>query len=648
MALPVFILAYANDNKKSLEYLESEHKEITDYFLKITDRVQLIQIPNASIKNLFSVFLDRKDDIIGFHFSGHADSLNLYLQDELKARREGLAELLGTPPQLKFIFLNGCATFEHVKYLHENGIKAVIATNQKVFDKSAAEFAIYFYAALCRSWTVGMSFDYARDYTMTSENIASLISKSQSRYFQNEYTEEEFFNFGVAWGIHYAENNTQKDFENWVLPETNTKQSEEIDYKPNSFLIEKIASYSENYYEIIKDEEILDDNLKKEFRNIINFYTKKFTGTDKQYRILANKIKSLMPFPLAIKFQIMQRWSLSISNKNLNSDYFQLLKSQLSFYKTLTQLWALTMLSDLFNFLEHFENLQEIKISPGEFEIINHYFSLDKKTVNTFDFTTLSKSIRQVLEKNAKHPFIEEYENVKDSFVKADSLFEIHMELVGIETRLDENRIDKGEIISLCKKVEEKLWIVLEKIYFLLKYKLVVIKKIEIIRFRNQTAKYDHNVLFLKKAIKIDDDDDDDDDDDENLSNDEEFTDSYSVLLIKAIKSFTKFLNLSPFIMDLNVLTGIGDTQLFIFSYASEDEGLVYQQVENSLYFLNLKFENKNRANNNVESIYTCNYIETLKPKLLPAVETKINSRLSSLFEQFRNFKEILLSLKPK
>jgi len=93
MELPVFILAYANDKSNSLKHLQKEHKEITAYFLEIKDRVHLIQMPETSIKDLFKIFRTLENDIIGFHFSGHADADNLYFKDESKGNMEGLAEL---------------------------------------------------------------------------------------------------------------------------------------------------------------------------------------------------------------------------------------------------------------------------------------------------------------------------------------------------------------------------------------------------------------------------------------------------------------------------------------------------------------------------------------------------------------------------
>lgn len=645
--MPIFLLVSANDNDDSLKQLDREVKQITKYFLPLLNRIQLVSLPNISIEDLFNFFKEASNDIIGFHFSGHANTVDLYFEGEVAGNSKGLSDLIALAPNLKFLFLNGCATYNHLDLIfRKSNVKAAIATSQKVFDKTAADFAIYFYAALCRSWTVGKAFNYARAYILTEKDHSLLLFKNQSRYLENDYSSNLTTQSLCNWGIYYKhlmDSREQNKFENWTLPEPSI-QGGIIDYEPNHIIIEKIAGHAQEYYNSIHDLE-LDESLSNEFQALIKYYNETFEMEEKQYKVMARMIRSLMPFPLAIKFQIMQRWATNILNKNSINDYFKLLGSQLAFYKSITQLWALIMLSDLFDFLEDVneQNLSTIKISKGEFEIIRQYFSLTKDNFNDFDFITLSKSVRQVLENNEKIPFVEEYKLVTTDFIRKDisnsevdygqdSLFEIHMNLKGIEARLFEERIDKQEIIALCKKVEEILWVVMKKAYFFLKYKLVVIRKIEIIRFRKSIpANYSHFAHFFKNE-------EEEEENDENLNNAEAYTDSYSVLLIKAIKSFTKFVNLSPLVIDLNVLTEIGDSQLFIYSYSNENEGLVYNQVENFIP-INFKYSFNKQD---------CEYTDFIKPALPPAIKRKINFRLCSLNQQFEKFKEILSKLQPK
>lgn len=102
-----------------------------------------------------------KHRIVIFHFSGHAGSGKLLFSDG-SAQAKGLAGLLGEAPNLKIVFLNGCATHDQVKLLFEKNIKAVIATKGKVNDGIAKEFSANFYAAVSTTdYTIKEAFEHA-------------------------------------------------------------------------------------------------------------------------------------------------------------------------------------------------------------------------------------------------------------------------------------------------------------------------------------------------------------------------------------------------------------------------------------------------------------------------------------------------------
>lgn len=99
------------------------------------------------------------------------------------------------------------------------------------------------------------------------------------------------------------------------------------------------------------------------------------------------------------------------------------------------------------------------------------------------------------------------------------------------------------DIERRCVEYEEKLAFILEKIAFICKYKLVSVREIRVIHPKNQEAKFSHLIDVLSssdsgfKAQELE----------ENR-----YAESNSVLLMKSLKTFDEYLNLSPLIIDTN------------------------------------------------------------------------------------------------
>ena len=116
---------------------------------------------NVTLDGLLSVFQDPRyrGRIVLFHYAGHANSYALLMEQaagrRLVADAGGLAAFLATNPQLKFVFLNACATEGHVAALRAVGIPVVLATNSEaVHDEVAYRFAVRFYSGLAGGATI--------------------------------------------------------------------------------------------------------------------------------------------------------------------------------------------------------------------------------------------------------------------------------------------------------------------------------------------------------------------------------------------------------------------------------------------------------------------------------------------------------------
>jgi hypothetical protein len=103
--------------------------------------------------------------------------------------------------------------------------------------------------------------------------------------------------------------------------------------------------------------------------------------------------------------------------------------------------------------------------------------------------------------------------------------------------------LDDAEIEKRCVEYEEKLTMILQRIAFFAKYRLVSVRDIKVIKPRIHEAKFHHIVDLLNSS----------DSDFQGEEIDEtKYSDSQSVLLMKSVKSFDDYLNLSPLVIDTN------------------------------------------------------------------------------------------------
>jgi predicted XRE-type DNA-binding protein len=108
--------------------------------------------------------------------------------------------------------------------------------------------------------------------------------------------------------------------------------------------------------------------------------------------------------------------------------------------------------------------------------------------------------------------------------------------MITILGKLDE------EIEVRCNEYLDELASLLTSIAFLIKYPLITITEIELIKPKNEEVHYMHNMLILNSASSS------------FIGKNElhhEYVDTHSVILVKSLKNLTHdFLNLSPLIID--------------------------------------------------------------------------------------------------
>jgi hypothetical protein len=131
------------------------------------------------------------------------------------------------------------------------------------------------------------------------------------------------------------------------------------------------------------------------------------------------------------------------------------------------------------------------------------------------------------------------------------------------------------DIERRCVEYEEKLTFILERISFICKYKLVSVREIKVIHPKNQDARFNHIIDVLSssdsgfKAQELEE---------------AKYAESNSVLLMKTLKTFDEYLNLSPLVIDTNSEV-IDDKEKFdikkdIFMYTKFRNDLMYVGTE--------------------------------------------------------------------
>ena len=197
---PVIFLAYANERTEHgfLRNLTGELKSIMNALEPAVQkgRVQLKITPAATREEMRRAFQDEwyEDRICIFHYGGHADDDELWLENEVGGNESfysvGFARFLGAQKGIKLVFLNGCATKKQADLLLEAGIPAVIATSRKVDDYQATRFATTFYQGLVSGATIDEAFREAEGILL-SEFGESGVHRSSLFWEDTEEAQEE-------------------------------------------------------------------------------------------------------------------------------------------------------------------------------------------------------------------------------------------------------------------------------------------------------------------------------------------------------------------------------------------------------------------------------------------------------------------------
>ena len=240
-----------------------------------------------------------------------------------------------------------------------------------------------------------------------------------------------------------------------------------------------------------------------------------------------------------------------------NSINEERLKQLIRVYDSTLRLLGFSMLSQFFDEQKKIENL---KINESQKSCLNRFFLLNKENYLNYDYTELIDTIVNIFYNNKISFFVEEMFVFNEKVSQKGKLHEANNFMMEMKEEL-QNGVSASELTSFCMQAETRLTQIMSACTFFVSYKLITIKQIEIDKKRHQPIKYKLNNVVLDRVTAgvLDD-----------VLEVDVYTDG-SVILVKNIENVGDYLNLTPFIIDKNALTGDDKSKIFYYSYTNGD-----------------------------------------------------------------------------
>lgn len=260
------------------------------------------------------------------------------------------------------------------------------------------------------------------------------------------------------------------------------------------------------------------------FRSLIPFKPslEKFVIIDEEEgesldpRLLAYQTIKCFPWPLGVELRRL----FSASFKQVSEErYHQSLKT---LRKTL-RFCSFLMIAELLELIQNKGQLESLK---GKGKALSDAIMRMSDPDFLFLFNALSTPLRE-----NESLFIPELCELNDPVLNRE-----------LEAWLDMlEEADNLDLAIRCQTVDQSLNLILKKVGFLARYRLVNISEIQVLKNKFQEAEYEHHYHFLNAV---------DADFKAHAEKLHQFADSQSVLLMSSIRETKHFLNLSPFLVD--------------------------------------------------------------------------------------------------
>ena len=529
---PIIYAAFANDFDEHLPLLNRESKVINRALRGLHDKqmIEVMREESAEIEDIFDIFNAYGERIVIFQCRARGWLSSSPPRSRRNAK--GLAELIGSIPNLQLVFLNGCSTLEQVQLLHEAGVKAVIATSVPIGDQMAMEFAQQFYQTLANQHTIQRAFDRATSFIKTKYEDQKSPIMHRSLELDEVATDGE----NLPWGL-YGNTEVDAALEWKITQQAPTAPTPATGpFEVNSFLTTVV-------YEMAK----YNEELAPQLNNV-------------KKQILKDHLVKNLPWVIGAQLR-----RLLVNKKPYNEPGMVRLRQLVYTYVTITRFLSYVVLSQLWDTVRD----REIDLDRAH---MNQLLSLSKETYHGYDYVNLFQYLSQGLISNGVDFFVEELKVLSEELVqKAGTNEGIPGAQIFMETlrkRINDKEVGEEESRQLCVEGERQLKVVLDRLAFLAKYKVVTIKDIMVYNPKNHSPMYRHFMGELNVSHN------------DFLSFDtyelNNLGESHSVLLavMNEERKFERFLNLAPFILDSNAHTE--DTAPNIYLYLYREKELYY------------------------------------------------------------------------
>jgi hypothetical protein len=546
--MDLLFLSYANSQQSPLATLQEEDERLYGTLsLRVGQRhFWLHRDSFTSIPSIAQYLVLHQDDIVLFHFSGHAERDKLLLHGDVAANAAGLAQLLGRCPKLKLVVLNGCSTRAQADALLQAGVPAVIATSAPVGDRTATQFAITFYQAM------GDRHDNIRDAFQSAIGAAQAQSAQPlDAQLQRGVSldEEDELDDAPLWGLYYRDEGALE----WKLPVAGYVPP--LDYEPNEKLVERLiaalAPYHAEARKIKEDEDMGIERRAGEKKKVI--------------------LKSL-PHPVSQQLRKLMSKEKGIEDQTFfDKPGADRLRQIGHTYATLIELLAFILLADFWQSLERKPGPEKPAASLAAIQAL---FARPPGDQQAFDSVALIQSICQIMEANGLPFFLAEFPAASRAFASDTPLAAACRFLDALRYRAaSPGGLDNAEAIQISPTAEDKLSTVFAELSFLARYTLSSVRDIRVLKFRFPPApRFNHRLVKLEQEFM-------------ELEEGQEVMDRYmdaaSVILQPKAEEEERFLNLSPFIIDESAFDEKAElAKLFFFErYERELDAQRYRHV---------------------------------------------------------------------
>lgn len=275
--------AQVNTNKEYLDHLKNERdgigRVLNDSIKK--GKITLQQEKECTFNGLFDHFNapDTKDKEINiFHYCGHSDGEQLYLQQDGVGNRmlsnQNLVNFFNYQKKLELVFLNSCSseTLGEMLLAECDHIQAVIETTSKVSDLTAAKFAEKFYQSLHAGKNLKLAFDQTVDFFADIKSTGyRSVEKGRSIVKWDDDGES-------TWTLSFKED---AFVDNWYLIERPIQRYFEPTIRTKILVIVEDNHENDKYYRLI-------DNLFLQDQGVLVFPFADILLEDKKEEFVAN------------------------------------------------------------------------------------------------------------------------------------------------------------------------------------------------------------------------------------------------------------------------------------------------------------------------------------------------------------------------